>query len=76
MNPTHLEVVTNSENIARGIGTSAVNKRKVACKYGHPFDDTNTLHRRDGRGRACRRCARIYYETHVQKAHLLPEETP
>lgn len=35
VNPEHLEPVTNGENILRGIGPAAINKRKTHCKRGH-----------------------------------------
>ena len=43
-----------------------VNLAKTHCKYGHPFDDTNTriTHRKNGRvSRSCRACDRIRYAT-------------
>jgi hypothetical protein len=56
VNPDHLEVVTTRENTLRGVGPSAVNKRKTCCSKGHPFDADNTR-RRDG-VRYCRQCNR------------------
>jgi hypothetical protein len=58
VNPAHLEPVTNRENILRGDGPAARHARQTHCKYGHPFDEQNTLHRRNGRGRSCRTCQR------------------
>ena len=55
VNPDHLEVVTIGENVLRGIGLSAQNKRKTHCKRGHAFDEKNTYHTQDGT-RKCRRC--------------------
>lgn len=57
VNPDHLQPVTQRENIIRGIGTSATNQRKNACKHGHPFDEANTYWRPTG-GRTCKACAR------------------
>lgn len=34
------------------------NGRKTVCDHGHPFDDTNTYVRPDGKGRACIACMR------------------
>jgi hypothetical protein len=57
VNPAHLEVVTNKENVLRGIGRSAVNSRKTHCINGHKFTTENT--RLDSRGkRVCRACFR------------------
>lgn len=53
VNPNHLEVVTNRENLARGLN---VNATKTHCPSGHPYSQENTY--RDGRGRRCRQCHR------------------
>lgn len=52
VNPEHLEVVTNRENVLRGVGPSAINSTKARCVRGHEFDvtDSETGHRR------CRKC--------------------
>ena len=55
-NPDHLEMVTPAENVLRGIGPTAINKRKTHCKHGHPFDVENT--RITKKGRDCRACHR------------------
>lgn len=57
VNPAHLEVVTNGENVRRGVGPFATNLRKTHCVRGHAFDEANT--RIDRRGyRQCRACGR------------------
>lgn len=35
VNPLHLEIVTNGENVLRGVGIPAQNKRKTTCVKGH-----------------------------------------
>lgn len=60
VNPTHLEPVTNRENILRGDTEPAKNARKTHCNYGHPFDEQNTVITRDG-FRDCLACRRRRY---------------
>lgn len=55
LNPDHLEVVTQRENILRGTAPTAQNARKTHCKHGHPFDEQNTYVHNNGR--YCRACA-------------------
>lgn len=57
MNPDHLEVVTNRENILRGEGLAAINARKTHCKRGHEFDGVDSFINSEG-GRVCRICRR------------------
>jgi hypothetical protein len=57
VNPDHLEPVTQLENIRRGEGLSAKNRRKTHCDYGHPFSGRNLLIYRNGKERVCRVCA-------------------
>ena len=60
VNPDHLEVVTNRENVLRGIGQSAQNARKTHCIRGHPFSTENTyIPPHKPRGRECRACREI-----------------
>lgn len=58
VNPDHLEVVTQTENILRGQGFSAKHARKTHCPQGHPYDEANTLIT-PRRSRSCRACNRI-----------------
>lgn len=53
-NPDHLEVVTNRENIRRGIGITAT--IKTHCPQGHPYDAENTRINRRGK-KVCRACS-------------------
>jgi hypothetical protein len=56
VNPTHLEPVTQRENLLRGETIYAANAAKTHCKYGHEFTPENT--RIIPRGRRCRACER------------------
>jgi hypothetical protein len=57
VNPSHLEPVTDRENILRGEGIAAQRAQQTRCIHGHPFDETNTYRRPNGT-RDCRRCMR------------------
>lgn len=55
-NPDHLEPVTIGENLHRSSLTWAYrNAAKTHCPLGHPYDDENTEHTKDGK-RKCRTC--------------------
>lgn len=57
VNPAHLTLKTNKENVLCGLGRTANNARKTYCARGHMFDEANTILRKTG-GRTCRVCAR------------------
>lgn len=63
-NPSHLEQVTNKENIARGTCPTAINGVKSHCIHGHPFSGDNLRLRRRVFGksvsivRVCMECKR------------------
>lgn len=57
VNPDHLEPVTNTENIRRGISPSAVGARKTHCPQGHPYSGNN-LYTNPSGFRICRTCKR------------------
>lgn len=54
VNPKHLEVVTQKENVLRGIGLTAINSRKKFCIRGHPLTPENTYNSR--KQRTCKKC--------------------
>ena len=56
LNPAHLEVVTNKENILRGNSMSARYARRTHCVHGHEFTEENTGKVRGRDGRICRTC--------------------
>lgn len=53
VNPSHLEPVTNGENILRGDGPGAINARKTHCKNGHELQPLKS----DPKRRGCKICA-------------------
>ena len=66
VNPGHLEVVTNRENVLRGTGVTAINARKTHCPAGHEYTPENTYVRPAG-GRQCRACAVVRHRRQRRK---------
>lgn len=62
VNPAHLELVSNRENILRGVSPQALNARKTHCQNGHLLSPENLLvHRGVLAGhRTCRLCRLAY----------------
>lgn len=60
VNPSHMELVTNVENVMRGESFSAVNARKTHCQRGHLLAGDNLESMKNG-ARSCRIC---HNETH------------
>lgn len=65
VNPAHLELVTERENILRGISIVAKQARQTECKHGHPFNEENT-YRLNG-GRLCRACNKVASKIYADK---------
>ena len=65
VNPDHLEPVTRSVNLRRGIGPEKNKARlaaSISCKNGHPWNKDNTSFYVDRDGykiRVCKTCSRI-----------------
>ena len=57
VNPAHMEVITNGENVLRGEGASARAARASHCKRGHLLSGENLYLSPDGR-RGCLTCRR------------------
>lgn len=76
VNPDHLRVVTNKENVLCGEGASARNIKATHCIHGHPLDEKNTHIAKEYRGwgsgfkRECKTCRRLrmrkYYKQQKQ----------
>lgn len=77
VNPSHLEPVTNVENVLRGKGPTALNAAKTHCHKGHEFTPKNTkLQIRNGRvSRSCKKCqvAHVSRNKRKKKAALTQE---
>ena len=74
VNPDHLRLISNKENVLCGNGPSAKNLKKTHCNKGHEFTLQNTAirTRSDGRKlRRCRECEKIqsksYHERNREK---------
>lgn len=59
VNPSHMEAVTQWENVARGDGNAAKNLQLTHCKNGHEFDGIYRY-----KGKAFRRCSICIKEYH------------
>jgi len=74
VNPDHLEIVSNKENILRVESISAKNAKKTHCPQGHEYTIENTLRYKtllyDGIGRTCRECARLRAKSYRDRKRL------
>lgn len=70
-NPMHLEEVSQQENIRRGMG-GQVNREKIHCPYGHPYDAENTHHYKGDRW--CRECSRRRGREYMRKRRAKAKE--
>lgn len=57
VNPDHMEVVTNEENLRRGAGYAIQNGMRSACINGHEYTPENTYVEPNGVKIRCRACA-------------------
>ena len=73
VNPAHLEVVTNAENVLRGISFGAINKAKTHCLHGHPFSEYGVFtSRKNGcKWRYCKECMRVQQGIRKRRAREL-----
>ena len=59
VNPDHMEIVTQRENVLRGKAGLRGVRRATHCLRGHPFTPDNTLVSPSGESRQCRTCKRL-----------------
>ena len=71
INPTHLEVVTQQENVLRGQGLAAHHAKKTACVQGHPFSPENTITGKRPSWRVCRQCKLVSDRDYKRRARSL-----
>jgi uncharacterized protein YfaT (DUF1175 family) len=58
VNPAHIALVSNKQNILRGVSPTAKNALKTHCERGHKLTTGNLVQRTDGR-RDCLACKRV-----------------
>lgn len=58
VNPEHIDIVTNRENVLRGEGVTAQLARQTHCKRGHELSGDNLIIQTNG-ARQCRECRRM-----------------
>ena len=73
INPDHLEVVTNKENILRGVGITAQNAKKTHCKRGHRLSGKNLFFYKKANQRMCRTCNYIRNKKFKDKIKFSPK---
>jgi hypothetical protein len=66
--PSHMEAVTQLENIMRSDAPGPLAVRTNRCKRGHEFTPENTRRRGDG-GRECRACQRMHRRAYKARVH-------
>lgn len=69
VNPDHLEPVTPAVNQARSASFSSLNRRKEACRHGHPLSGDNLYVTPKG-FRQCRTCRKVAQERHRRKREI------
>ena len=67
VNPEHLEVVTNRENILRGNGPASINAKKNCCIHGHELFGENLYINKKTNQRACKICVRRHGRNYARK---------
>lgn len=73
VNPKHLEVVSQRENVLKGFGLAAINHKKSICLRGHKLSGKNvcrTIYRGSVR-RQCRKCSSIVHRARNQRKKVL-----
>lgn len=62
VNPSHLEPVSQKENVLRGENHAAKYSSRTRCKSGHEFTGNNTyIYAKEPGARQCRECRRNAY---------------
>lgn len=75
VNPCHIEIVTNRENVLRGFSPIAMQARQTHCKNGHEFSPANTYLTKKG-SRTCKTCQKQKRNEAVTAFFNLPYDHP
>jgi hypothetical protein len=76
VNVAHLEAVTQQVNNHRSPDTRfRVNGAKTHCPRGHPYDEANTIVRKDKRNRLCRECGRAASRRYYTRKKMAGTDT-
>lgn len=67
VNPEHMEVVTQRENVLRGLTIPAINSKKTQCVHGHSYTPQNTFYRKVSGKRECRTCQQLRCKKYKQQ---------
>jgi hypothetical protein len=73
VNPEHLNLLSNRENILIGTGASARNAKKTRCAQGHPYSSDNIIWLR-GKWRRCKICNKIQCAKYKERSLNLLRE--
>jgi hypothetical protein len=65
VNPDHMEVVDQKENVYRGDAPTAINARKTHCDRGHELIGDNVWYHKDTGYRLCKVCRKLRDQGHV-----------
>ncbi len=65
VNPDHLEIVDNKENVRRGMAPQGINYRKTHCIRDHELSGENLKVTKNGR--ECKKCRRIFSKRYKDK---------
>ena len=68
VNPAHLELVTRSENLRRGVGVGKSKLNNKCCPQGHPYSGGNLYIAPSTGGRVCLTCNRAHTKRYREAA--------
>lgn len=76
VNPAHMELVTQRENVLRGEGIAVAKSQQTHCVNGHPLEGDNVITLNQNGNRACRACAARRVKEYWARLYALPIDHP